>query len=315
MPESPEHKHIKEVLRDFFSSQYRVAINEYPDYGFENDVFSVIFPSLTMMVETIWTTSKQNFYRDLTIILSSDANIKIIIVNPKILEDSDFTRYFKKIKISEERKGYSIIGMLDWNFSDEESFLIDLKREIDKILKVRGETIASKIEEIKDMIYDSTISMAKIISKCIDLSRKIEISDYLDWLKCELYGYYTYIQDKEIHKIEDFPGKPYYRGVRGKTIFYFGIGETYEQEIPVIISQPIHEIESWIENISPRGEIVLYLPLQKSLIEKIRKYGPFDSSQKMPVMLPRSKLERIISSLRTELHKFIEEIDEKISNT
>lgn len=78
MPESPEHKHIKEVLRGFFSTKYGVAIEEYYDSGFETDV-SVTFSSIKMMVETIWTTTKQNFYRDLTIVLSSDAHIKIVV--------------------------------------------------------------------------------------------------------------------------------------------------------------------------------------------------------------------------------------------
>ena len=85
MPESPEHKQIKKTLRDFFSSQYGVAINEYYDTGFIIDVFSVTFSSIEIMVETIWTKTKTNFYRDLTIILSSDAKIKIVIVSNTVI--------------------------------------------------------------------------------------------------------------------------------------------------------------------------------------------------------------------------------------
>ena len=127
MPESPQHKHIKKVVREFFSSSYGVAIDEYRDAGFETDVFAVTISSITLMVETIWTATPQNFYRDLTIVLSSDAQIKIVIVNPKILGNKRIVRYFERIKVSETKKGYSVIGMLGWNFSDEVSFLKELK--------------------------------------------------------------------------------------------------------------------------------------------------------------------------------------------
>jgi len=149
MPESQDHKHIKEIIRDFFSSSYGAAIDEYSDSGFEMDVFSVTISSITIMVETIWTATKQNFYRDLTIVLSSDAQIKIVIVNPMILKKEELIRYFEKIKISETKKGYSIIGMLGWNFSDESSFLKELKVVIDKIIALKGNKITKKTPDLE----------------------------------------------------------------------------------------------------------------------------------------------------------------------
>ena len=315
MPESPEHKQIKKTLRDFFSSQYGVAINEYYDTGFIIDVFSVTFSSIEIMVETIWTKTKTNFYRDLTIILSSDAKIKIVIVNPEILDDPGIVRYFERIKISETKKGYSIIGMVGWNFNDTGSILKELKVEIDKIVKVRSKISIEKIDQIKEQLFDNEISLASIISRCIGLSKDIDILNYYEWLQCELYGYYGYIQDKVTQKIEDFPGSPHYRGVKGKVIFSFNrVGELFEQEVSIIITQPIHEIESWINRMSPSGEMIINLPLQKSFLDSIRKHGPIDPTQKMPVILTRYKLERITTSLKLELHKFLDELSDKIFN-
>jgi len=317
MSESPEHKHIKKVLRHFFSSQYGVAINEYYDSGFEIDVFSVTISSITIMVETIWTATNQNFYRDLTIVLSSNAQIKIVIVNPKILENDELVRYFERIKVSEAEKGYSVIGMLGWNFSDEDSLLKELKNEIDKILKEKEETITKKIGDLKKDIFNHNVSLASIVSKCLDLAKKVNLLDDIQWLKAELYGYYGYIKKGKKQSIEDLPGKPYYRRVFGKTTFYFprahGPGETVEKDFPLVITQPIHEIETWISGMSPSAEIVIYLPPPEFLLRIAKKYGVEDPEQKMPIILTRLKLESIVNGLRTELHKFIDKISEELT--
>jgi len=290
-----------------------VAINEYYDYGFEIDVFSVTLSSITIMVETIWTTTKQNFYRDLTIILSSDAQIKVVIVNPKILEKSELVRYFDRIKVSDTKKGYSIIGMLGWNFSDEDSFLKRLKNQIDEVLKKKGETLTREIEDLKKCIFDVNVPLASVVSKCLDLSKKVDISDNMLWLKGELYGYYDHIKAGETHSIKEFPGKPHYRSVMGKTTFYFAPSKIVEKDFPLIIAQPIHEIETWVSGMSRSGEIVIYMPPPKFIVKLAKKYGSIDPDRKMPILLTRLKLESILNGFRIELHRFLDELSRRVS--
>jgi len=314
MPESSEHKHIKEVLRKFFSSKFGVAIDEYPHWGFETDVFSVTFSSITIMVETIWTASKENFYRDLTIVVSQDAQVKVVIVNPKILTDPKLVRHFEKVKVSETMKGYSIIGMLAWDFSDEGSFLKKMKNQITQVLGEKGQKIAQQLETMKKDVFNKNVPSASIISKCLELHGKVDLSDKIEWLKGELYGYYGYIKEGEMHSFENLPGKPYYRRVMGTTAFYFGPGNTFEQDFPLVITQPINEIETWINGTKPGGEFVFYIPPPKFIIELAKEHGfTIDPEQKMPIVLPRLKLEGIVSNLRTELHKFLEELTQRIS--
>jgi len=317
MPESAEHKHIKKVLRQFLASQYGVSIDEYYDSGFETDVFSVTLSSVTIMVETIWTASKQNFYRDLTIVLSSDAQIKIVVANPKIFEDADSVRYFERIKVSEAKKGYSVIGMLAWDFSDEKSFLKEMKDEIDRILKEKGKRITKEIQDIKRDIFDNDVPLSSTISKCLDISRKVDLPyDEIEWLKCELYGYYAHIKagEHKENKLKEVPGQPYYRRVIGETTFYFpGIRETVEKDFRVIITQPVNEIESWIDGMPPSGKLVVYMPPPKYIVDFAKKHGVTYSDQKMPIILTRIKLERIVQSLKVELHKFIDRLESRIT--
>lgn len=306
MPESMEHKRAKEILREFFAENYGPAINEYLDSGFEMDVFSVLLPNLKIMVETIWSTSKQNFYRDLTIVLSSDAEIKIVVANPKILEDKDAVRYFERIKVSEATKGYSVIGMLGWNSSDESSVLKTLKNEIEQILASRKERILDEVKRLKQEIFDEGIPLPSVVSKCLDLSKRFGLKEKTEWLKCELFGYYDYIKEKT-DSYNQLPGKPSYRRIKGKTTIYFGPDNIVEQEIPLIIAQPINEIVSWTAGAAPSKELLITMPTPKFFQEIFQK-SKLTAAPEMPVVVTVLSLSQIIDRLRVALYKFIEEI-------
>lgn len=313
IPESAEHKHIKETVRQFFSDVYGASVVEYPSSGFEIDVFSVTVSSTAMMVETIWTPSRANFFRDLTIVLSEAAEIKIVIVNPKILENPELVRYFEKIKISETRKGYTLIGMLGWDFSDEVSFLEDLKNKIDEVLEVKKKSTLQETEDLKGLLFSKEISLASIISMCLDLSKRLGFDERTEWLTCELYGYYDYIEKGKdtVESIDSLPGSPRYRRLLGKTTFYFGPGKTFEQDVPIIISQPIGEIESWIRKRSG-SDFVIYMPIPRDFKELFRKHN-IDTTQKLPIIVSRISLGRLIEMLKVEIHKFLEKLALKAS--
>jgi arsenate reductase-like glutaredoxin family protein len=306
IPESVEHKRAKETLRKFFAENYGPAINEYLDSGFEMDVFSVLLPSLKIMVETIWSTGKQNFFRDLTIVLSSDAEIKIIVANPKILEDKELVRYFERIKVTEAAKGYSMIGMLAWDSSDETSVLKTLKNEIEQILASGKEQILDEVERLKQEIFDERIPLPTVISKCLDLSKRFGLKDKTEWLRCELCGYYDYIKENTA-SYNQLPGKPDYREINGKTTIYLGLGNVVEQEIPLIIAQPIGEVVSWISTAAPSRELLITMPTPKLFREVFQK-NKLTASPEMPVVVTVLSLSQIVDRLRVALYKFIEEI-------
>lgn len=168
MPESDEHKQIKETLRDFFSSHYGVAIKEYPESGFQADVFAVLIPSTRLIVEIIWTPSKSQFQEDLHRVRSFDAEIKVVVAHPKILQNPSWVRLFKKIKAEEITKGCSIIGMLKWDFSDQDSVLRCLKSSIDNVLLQKGKMANEALLIVKNSKMGWTEALVKNLDPKLD---------------------------------------------------------------------------------------------------------------------------------------------------
>jgi len=112
LPESTEHKTIKQVISTKLQEWTGATLEEYPSAGHELDIFAVTPNGISICVEIIWSPAKQNFYRDLSLIQQSDANIKIIIASPEILTNEDYQREFSKVAISERRKGVAMHGEL-----------------------------------------------------------------------------------------------------------------------------------------------------------------------------------------------------------
>lgn len=168
MPESIEHKQIKEVLRDFFSSHYGVAVDEYPQSGFEADVFAVLAPSIRLIVEIIWTASRLHFVEDLHRVRSFDAEIEVVVANPEILQHPSWVRLFRKIKASEIKMGHSMIGMLKWDFSDQDSVLRSLKSKIDNVLKQKGKVTSKTPLIIKTSKMGWTEALVKNLDPNLD---------------------------------------------------------------------------------------------------------------------------------------------------
>jgi hypothetical protein len=112
-PETEEHKRLKSLLRDRLEEWFGASIDEYSDSGHELDIFSVSLQSTKLMIEIIWTPTKANFVDDMEILLTSEADIMIPVVNPKILQNSKLGRRFQKIRLSLVKRGKRVSNMID----------------------------------------------------------------------------------------------------------------------------------------------------------------------------------------------------------
>ena len=112
-PETDEHKQIKEIVLAILRGIYGTGLSEYPDSGQVTDVYVITPDQIEIFVENVWTSTKSNFQRDLNILHRSKADVKILIVNPKILEEESLLREFEKTKMSEIRLGVVISDMID----------------------------------------------------------------------------------------------------------------------------------------------------------------------------------------------------------
>ena len=134
-----------------WSKSIRVSI--YDDY--ELDVLSISTNGLKLMVEIIWTPSAGNFYRDMTILYQSDAQIKVLIVNQEILSNPKLVREFQKARISERQKGYTISPMINGNriLTDENYLETEVRNEI--IVTIRADAL--KVADILALGYAGSI--------------------------------------------------------------------------------------------------------------------------------------------------------------
>ena len=171
------------------------------------------------MIEIIWTPSAGNFFRDLTIMHQSDAQIKVIIVNEKILSNPKIEREFKKARISEAQKGFIVSSMINGSriLTDENYLNTDVKNQIMELISDSRISLEIEVEKLGERIL-SNEPISPILAKCIDISKKIDVSeDYVLWLNNELYGYDEYSKNKpDLSEPEDFPNNPNYRKLRGE---------------------------------------------------------------------------------------------------
>jgi hypothetical protein len=149
--ESSEHKQIKKVICDKLKEWTGASLNEYPSAGRELDVMAVTLDGISVYVEVIWTPTLNQFLDDMTMIQQSDADIKIVVANPKIILNEDYQRRFSKVVISERRKGFMLHGDLinGTNLIDGSTFLNkDFKNIVlDSINRKKG--VAERPKEVE----------------------------------------------------------------------------------------------------------------------------------------------------------------------
>ncbi len=140
MSETAEHKGIKDIISRKLKEWYGAAITEHAVDGHKADVFAVTKEGKRILVEVIWTPSGANFDRDINIIHESEAEIKIVIVNPAILAQPKLNRKFEIVRIAQQRHGSTISELIDGSLILRNSRFVDteFKSIVDQLLKTSG---------------------------------------------------------------------------------------------------------------------------------------------------------------------------------
>jgi len=112
MSESVEHRKIKDVISVKLKEWLGASIKEYPSSGHLLDIYAVTPGGISIYIEIIWSSSPQNFFRDLNLIQQSDANIKLVIASPQVLKNTHFCREFSKVVVAQRRFGVMMYGEL-----------------------------------------------------------------------------------------------------------------------------------------------------------------------------------------------------------
>jgi len=77
--ESAQHRELKEIISKKLKEWTGATLQEYPSSGHELDVFGVTSTGISIYVEIIWSSSRTNFFRDMNMIQTSDANVKLVV--------------------------------------------------------------------------------------------------------------------------------------------------------------------------------------------------------------------------------------------
>jgi hypothetical protein len=110
--ESEQHKKIKDLIGCHLKEWTGATLQEYPSSGHELDVLAMTPDGISIYIEVIWAATLQNFYRDMFMVQNSDANVKLVIANPKLLADEKCQRIFEKAAISQRKFGVAMYGEL-----------------------------------------------------------------------------------------------------------------------------------------------------------------------------------------------------------
>lgn len=150
--ESVQHRKIKATISKKLKEWTGATLKEYPSSGHKLDVYAVTPDGISIYVEIIWSSSPTNFLRDMIMIQTSDAEVKLVVVSPKILTNEKFQRQFEKVAISQRRLHFAMHG----SFIDGERILNEsnyLETKIRRIIlsllsqvKMRGKAIGAQAD-------------------------------------------------------------------------------------------------------------------------------------------------------------------------
>jgi len=141
LPESVEHRKIKELIENRLREWFGASIKEYPHSGHELDVYAVTSENVTIYVEIIWSDSRSNFFRDLVMIQQVEADVKLVIASPRVLAREDYRREFSKVVVSQLKIGYSIYSefLNGQKILDDSNYLdTEVKGIISSLIEWRG---------------------------------------------------------------------------------------------------------------------------------------------------------------------------------
>jgi hypothetical protein len=138
--QSKEHLQIKEKIQSKTAKWYGSSLSEYYDSGHIDDVCCIVNKK-KILVEIIWDATRENFYRDMNLVQTSDATIKLVVVNPEFLMEPKFEtlrKEFTKTKMAMEKRGERVSELINGTsiLANEEFLDVDFRQILETMLKM-----------------------------------------------------------------------------------------------------------------------------------------------------------------------------------
>lgn len=308
--ETEEHKQLKELVKSKFGKWFGPSIKEYHDSGHLLDVYTMSYLGIEIMVEIIWTPTEINFWRDISLVQTSDAKLKVVIVHPRIAER--MAREFEKIVVSEAKRGSFVVPcMVDGlRLLKEDEYVGQLEATVKGLFGKHRMPLVEKIARLKSIVF-TVRPIAQLISDSLEIAREMKRNEDVEWLERELYGFLEVIGSKEPKPcdVEKMPGSPIYRRIEGEVNLYFEGVEPVQQRFTFVIPFPASEVERWTNAFGKDKEVLINMDPPKQIIEFLEKHKLKAKSERMPVVVQVLSLERVLAGLRQRIHKFLTEVE------
>jgi len=284
-PESIEHKRIKDLISSKLEEWFGASIKEYPSSGHELDVFAVTPDGISIYVEIIWSETRSNFFRDLNMIQQSDADVKLVVVSPKVLNKEEYNRIFSKVVVSQRKIGFKMYGELinGQRILDEPEYLdTKFKETVFSLInqaRLRGGFLRSwaefkppespKVDEVPERLFSNIFPVK-------ELPRIIFSSPTQMRTEPEVF--------KSINNNVEVP--PFI--LKRKRLYTFhDIKSPDSPFLPIISKNNIHEekVDEWIENNDTRNDLIRLLNLSLRVFLLERHYIKYDKRHRRFICL------------------------------
>jgi len=106
-------KRSRKKIRSILEELYESGLTEYLSSGHRYDVYAITPDNIKISVGIAWTPRKINLSYEMLRLHRSPADVKILIVHPKILKNLEFVREFGKTKMREIGRDVVVSELID----------------------------------------------------------------------------------------------------------------------------------------------------------------------------------------------------------
>ena len=182
------------------------------------------------------------------------------------------------------------------------------------------ETSAKKLINKIENYLDENKPVSLITVMSLRLAKILKMKNDEEWLSKEVYGFKEFLKESEADKGKGLQMKKsderyQYRGVDAELNLQFNQRDPQSFPLRIFISQPLSQIEDLVGKIHPEisserisNLLVMHAPPLQLMVETLH----IDPDQKVPYIIDRSSLAKILSEVRLKIIDFIERAKEEI---
>lgn len=182
-------------------------------------------------------------------------------------------------------------------------------------LNIQNETNNKKelINKLENFL-DENKPVSTLASIAFRLANELKMSNDIEWLSKEVNGFKDNLKNDLNAGLKFQKARPgdRHRSILAELNLEFKDGKLESLQIPIFISQSIYDIENWVSQISAtiQGIFVLNAPPPHLMVEQLK----VDPNERVPYILSKSSLDKIINGVRLKIIDFLQRAKEKVNS-